>query len=201
MGGVWSRGHGLRRSRKVLEVLLWTKSYERSHFKWRKDIVSRSRYFQWELAMPQRDYHPAWNALACRQVLHRHHPFMPYYSPRREVRKITATITTVYECMLVSSTKPRTFHLLSPSILPLPLQGRSDHMSAVWLSNIHSSSHWVLPHLTTFNHETCHLVSGWFTLGTSPWLVKSLLISSCPIQGCGFLLIAISGPNPASGLW
>ena len=86
-GGGWLRAHGLRRTREGLEALLLTKSYERPYFKWRKDIVSRNGYFQWELAMPQRDYHPVWNALACRQILHKHHTFMPYYNPGREVEK------------------------------------------------------------------------------------------------------------------
>lgn len=103
-----------RRIREGLEALLWTKSYERPYFKWRKDTVSRNGYFQypWELAMPQRDYHSAWNALACRQVLHKHHPFMAYYSPGREVEKKNLLTTFLHQAPCRG---PLIYHLLQSS--------------------------------------------------------------------------------------
>lgn len=90
------------------------------------------------------------------------------------------TTTTVYECMLVSSTKPRTFHLLSPLMLTLPLQGRSDYDNQL-CKVLETASHTQYVSMTlqypffqslstatftTLNHEPYRHVSLSFILGT-----------------------------------
>lgn len=214
VGGGQLRAQGSRRIREVLEDFLWTKSYERPYFKWRKDIVSRNEYFQWELAMPQRDYHPAWNVLACSQVLHKHHTFMPYYSPGREVEKKKKTFI---ESLLASSSVPRAFHQSSPypyeaglavtttfgkfwKLHHIPSKRLSTMACiSVQLANVHSSSHWVMPHV----------------YGPPPWtlspcairhfqdisLTQSLPTSPSPVLGRGFPIIAVSVFNPTPDLW
>ena len=159
-GSGWLGAHGRRRIREGLKALLLTKSYERPYFKWRKDIVSRNGYFQWELAMPQRDYHPVWNALACRQVLHKHHTFMPYYNPGREVEKKKKHLLSTF--LHQALCQGPFIYLLQSSHYPYEaglaritnfgrfwklhhIPSKWLNGISVWLANALSSHYWILP--------------------------------------------------------
>ena len=214
-GGGWLRAHGLRRTREGLEALLLTKSYERPYFKWRKDIVSRNGYFQCELAMPQRDYHPVWNALACRQILHKHHTFMPYYNPGREVEKKTHLLSTFLHQALCQG--PFIYYLLQSSHYPYEAGlamitnfgkfWKLHHIPSKWLNDISawlasalSSSYWIMPYSqspTTNPGTMCYHDS---FPGHLPdyWL---FLIIPSSVLGHGFPIITVSVPNPAPDLW
>ena len=213
-GDGWLRAHALRRTREGLEALLLTKSYERPYFKWRKDIVSRNRYFQRDLAMPQRDYHPVWNALACRQILHKHHTFMPYYNPGREVEKkhIYWVLSCIKRCAkgLSSTTSFNPHTTLEAGLAMIANFGKFwklHHIPSkwlndisVWLANALSSSYWIMPYSksSTMNPVTMCYRDSFPGHLPDDWL---FLMIPNSVLGHGFPIITVSVPNPASDLW